>query len=324
MKFIFFLLLMTSSFKVFSNGIITEIRDHQEVFIDVLDTTTLKENEKVLIVSRGTNKAIAFGVISKIDKRSIPASGLVTIVEIIENSLVMVKDIVYPMNYKVMEDKKVPGFASLTLHGDDHIPARFKELAYFGVFTSEGHTLDAKEFLVSPFQVQYGIVNDFGVKMVNALWFDGYANAGIKYRVMRNKYAKITVNTLGAYKVQSQDYIWQVGGVVTLPSNAKFQSHLMANFTFDPQFDDAKATRDLGLFQDSDIRSITEYVTDKWNRVLYGPVYNVEQQTFGGTVSHMWIFDTFHMSLGIATKDFTDLTFGTNGYYYVYDLFWRF
>jgi hypothetical protein len=184
--------------------------------------------------------------------------------------------------------------------------------------------MDKGEMLASPFQLQYGMTDNFGLKMVNALWLDGYVNAGVKFRPVRNKYAKITLNTLGAYKVQSQDYIWQAGGVITLPSNAKFQNHLMVNITLDPQFKEAHATKGLGLFQDSDIRNITEYITDNWNRILYGPVYNVELQTFGGTVSHMWIWDTFHMSLGIATKDFSNLTFGKNGYYYVYDLFWRF
>jgi len=94
--------------------------------------------------------------------------------------------------------------------------------------------------------------------------------------------------------------------------------------TFDPQYDDAKATKDLHLYRDSDIRSITEYMTSRWNRVLYGPVYNVELQTFGGTISYMWIWSTLHASLGIATRDITNLTFGPEGYYYVYDLFWRF
>jgi hypothetical protein len=86
----------------------------------------------------------------------------------------------------------------------------------------------------------------------------------------------------------------------------------------------AKATENLNLYQDSDIRSITEYTTDNWNRILFGPTYNVELQTFGGTVSYMFIWNSFHMSLGIATKDFTELKFGKEGYYYVYDFFWRF
>lgn len=323
MKF-WLLILLLWPWQLWATGQITEIKNGQQVIADIYDTTKIHAHSKVIIISRETNKAIAFGTVLFLDDKVSPSTALISLDELTDQTLVIVKDLVYPLDYELMKEKKVPGFTSLTLQGDETIPARFKELAYFGVFTSEGHTLDKEEILVSPFQLQYGINNDLGLKMVNALWLDGYVNAGLKYRPVRNKYAKITVNTFGAYKVQSQDYIWQTGGVITLPSNAKFQNHLMVNITLDPQFTDAHATKGLGLFQDSDIRNITEYITDGWNRILYGPVYNVELQTFGGTVSHMWIWDNFHMSLGLATKDFSNLTFGKKGYYYVYDLFWRF
>lgn len=325
MIFVFQILLILLFPSVASaNGLVTEIHDSEEVVADIYDASEIQLNRKVIFISRKSNKAIAFGVVKKIDLKVSPHPALIEIEEIIDHSLIMPKDLIYPLNYEMLKDKKVPGFTSLSLHGDNDIPSQFKELASFGVFTSDGHTLDAQEFLISPFQIQYGIINDFGVKMVNALWLDGYANAGIKYRAMRNKYARVTVNTFGAYKIQSQDYIWQAGGVVTLPSNAKFQSHLMMNITLDPQFSEAHATKGFALFQDSDIRSITEYITNDWNRVLYGFAYNVDLQAFGGTVSYMWIWDSFHTSLGIATRDFSNLTVGRDAYYYVYDIFWRF
>ena len=239
--------------------------------------------------------------------------------------MILLGDRVSVFNKEFIKNHKIPGFNSLTLGGGNHVSAQYKELAYFGVFTADGHTLDKEEFLISPFQFQYGITDDFGLKVVNALWFDGYVNAGLKYRAVHNKHAKITINGLGAYKVQKQDWIAQAGGVITLPSNSKFQSHFMGNFIFDPQSTDARATENFKLFRTSDIRSITEYITDDWNRVLYGPVYNVELQTFGGTFSYMWIWSMFHMSLGVATRDFTNLSFGSDsGYYYVYDFFLRF
>lgn len=324
MKQVFVILFFLFSFNAWSNGQIIDIMDPREVIADIYDAAQIKKGSKVIILSRKADLAIAFGTVKNIDLNVSPHVALIQIEEIIDNHMIMPKDLVYPVDYKLMKEKNIPGFASLSLHGDDNIPAKFKELANFGVFTSEGHTLDSQELLLSPFQVQYGVTNDFGVKVVNALWLDGYANLGLKYRAMRNKYGKITVNTLGAYKVQSNDYIWQMGGVITLPQNAKFQNHFMASITVDPQFSDAHATKGLGLFQDSDIRSITEYITDDWNRILYGPTYNVELQTLGGTASYMWIWTTFHMSLGLATKDFTNLTFSKNGYYYVYDFFWRF
>lgn len=324
MKMFFLLCLILAPLLAWSNGQVMEITDPKEIIAEIYDAKRFAAGKRVIIVSRRIKRAIAFGVVKKIDLMVTPFMAQIEIEEVIDNSLMMPKDLIYPVDFQTMKDKEIPGFTSLNLQGDHTIPAKFKELAYFGVFTNEGHTLDRHETLVSLFQVQYGFTNDFGVKVVNALWLDGYANAGLKYRVLRNKYAKITVNTLGAYKIQSNDYIWQTGGVITLPSNAKFQNHLMVNIILDPQFTDAKVTKGLGLFKESDIRSITEYVTDDWNRILYGPTYNVELQTLGGTVSYMWIWNTFHTSLGIATRDFSNLTFGQKGYYYVYDLFWRF
>lgn len=324
MKLILAIFLVLLSFQAFSHGQVTEILHPQEIMADIFDTSKIALNSRVIIYSRKLGKAIAFGIVTKLDTKASPQLAVISIEELIESAVVMKKDVIYPLDFELMKEKKIPGFTSLTLHGDDHIPARFKELAYFGVFTSEGHTLDQKEFLLSPFQLQYGVTNDLGLKMVNTLWLDGYANLGLKYRVLRNKYARITMNTLGAYKIQSQDYIWQVGGVISLPANAKFQNHLMVNITLDPQFADAHATKDLHLFQDSDIRSITEYITNDWGRILYGPTYNVELKTIGGTLSYMWIWDSFHTSIGMATRDFSNLMVGKKGYYYVYDLFWRF
>lgn len=324
MKIILFLFILLISFSAFSNGQVTEITDPDEMLADIYDATKFVKDRKIVIVSRKIKKAVAFGYIKEIDFTKSPVLALIHIDEIIGNSMVLPKDLVYPVDYELMKKEKIPGFVSLSLQGDNKIPAKFKELAYFGVFTNEGHTLDKNESLVSPFQLQYGLTNSLSLKVVNALWLDGYANAGFKFRALRNKYARITANSLVGYKVQSRDYIWQAGGVITLPQNAKFLNHLMINLVIDPQFENAKATSNLGLFQNSDIRSITEYVTDDWNRILYGPTYNVELQTFGGTVSYMWIWDTFHTSLGIATRDFTSLSFGKEGYYYVYDFFWRF
>lgn len=322
-KFFFLFILLYSSF-AFSQAQVKFIHSSDEVLVELNGAEGFFDGKKIVIMSRQKDKIIAVGHVRDSDMTGLPGIVKIQIDEIVDQYLVVPGDNVEILNYRVFKQKKIPGFNSITLDGSQKIPSQFKELVYFGVFTSDGHTLDEGEMMISPFQIQYGATDRFGVKVVNALWLDGYANLGLKYRVMKNKQAKISINGLGAYKVQDQDWISQLGGVITIPSNSKFQSHFMVNATFDPQYSEAKATKDLGLFQDSDIRNITEYMTDNWNRVLYGPVYNVELQTFGGTVSHMWIWDTFHMSLGVATRDFSNLTFNTEAYYYVYDFFWRF
>ena len=322
---LFLIFLLVFSGEVFASYFpIIKLHNRTQVLAEIPDEHGLIEQSMVVIMDEA-DRVIAIGKIRSIDDEARPKTVKVELAEVLDNNVIMIGDRVAVFDKEFIKSHKIPGFNSLTLGGGNRVSAQYKELAYFGVFTSEGHTLDKKEFLISPFQFQYGITDNFGFKVVNALWFDGYVNGGLKYRAVHNKHAKITINGLGAYKVQKQDWIAQAGGVITLPSNSKFQSHFMGNFIFDPQSKESRATDNLNLFRTSDIRSITEYITDDWNRVLYGPVYNVQLQTFGGTVSYMWIWSMFHMSLGVATRDFTNLSFGSDsGYYYVYDFFLRF
>ncbi len=303
---------------------ILKLHNRTQVIAEYNDNKKIAEGETIVVIG-DKEEVIAIGNIQDIERETNPKTLKINILEVLENNVILVGDKVIIFDKDIQKKYKIAGFNSLTLGKGNKADSRFKELAYFGVFTSDGHALDANEYLVSPFQFQYGMTDTMSLKVVNALWFDGYINGGLKYRIVHNKHAKITLNGLGAFKVQQQDWIAQGGGVITLPSNSKFQSHLMGNFIFDPQSLDSRATENLKLFRTSDIRSITEYMTDSWNRVLYGPVYNVELQTFGGTVSYMWIWNTFHLSLGVATRDFTNLSFGSDsGYYYVYDFFLRF
>lgn len=324
MKLFFVLFFVLFSSQVFSQAIVYSLYSPKEILVELFEAEGFQKDKKVVVLSAKEDQIIAIGKITEMELQEFPGKVKVAIEEVVDNLLILEGDGVELLDYKLFKEKNIPGFTSLTIAGDKKIPSEYKDLAYFGVFTSDGHNLDAGEFLISPFQMQYGLDDKWGLKVVNALWFDGYANIGAKRQVFKNRFAKLTLNGLGAFKIQDQDWIAQLGGVITLPVNSKFQQHLMFNGTFDPQYDNAKATKDLHLFRDSDIRSITEYMTSRWNRVLYGPVYNVELQTFGGTISHMWIWSSFHASLGIATRDITNLTFDSKGYYYVYDLFWRF
>lgn len=325
LKILLTTLFLTSLGTAFAQGKITYINNRTQLLAEMKSVEGFEVGEKVIILSEDDQSLLGFGTVHDIQRETSPITMKIDILEIVDNSLINVGDIIETASIETFKDHEIPGFNSLTLSNSRKIPSRYKELVYLGVFTSEGHTLEKSETLISPFQIQYGITDKFGAKIVNALWLDGYVNAGLKYQVLHNKYAKLTLNSFGAYKIERQDWIGQFGGVLTLPQNAKFQNHFAATFTFDPQFSQANATKDLGLFQDSDIRNITEYILDNWNRILYGPVYNVELQAFGGTVSYMWIWDHFHMSLGLATKDFANFTIGgTKGYYYVYDFFWRF
>ncbi len=322
----FFLLtfiLLTSSL-AWSQAKVSSFYTNRSVIVEVYENDLYPVEERVLIISQFEQKIVAFGTVLTKYVESVPVRALIEIDEVVDHQMVLTGDFVYPLEKESIEKYKVPGFLSLTLNGDRHLPAKYKELPYYGVFTSDGHALDKKEWLMGLVQFQYGITNNLTVKSSNALSIDGYINLGAKYQIIRNQHAKFSLNSLGAHNTEQKDWIFQAGGTLTLPTNSKYQTHFVFNLMFDKQEKKGSNTEDFNLFKDSEIRNIYEYITDSWNRILLGPTYNFTLQTVGGTLSYMWVWDSFHMSLGIGTRDFTELRFGTDGYYPQFDLFWRF
>ncbi len=298
--------------------------DENSVLVKLDPEHGFKKDERVVILSRTQGSLIAIGKVKKLQLEQYPEMAVVEIEEIIGNKLVLPSDAVERLTVEVLEKHHIMGHISLMLGQERTIPARYKDLAYMGVFNSDGHTLADKEWLVSIPQVQYGLTDSFTVKVLTGLYLDGFANIGAKARVMRNHWGQLTLNALTSRQVNRDDWVFQTGLVLTLPSNGRFQSHLVINARIEGIEEDNPEVDKLNLFPESDIRTIYEYVTDDWDRLLFGPSFNFQNQSVGGTISHMWIWDTFHLNLGIATKDVSELKFDKDGYYILLDFFWRF
>ncbi len=324
MKFTVLLLIALFVFPAFSFNQVDSALDQKAVIVKLDPEHDFAKGERVVILSRTQGSLVAIGKVKKIQKDQYPEMAIVEIEEIIGNKLILPSDAVERLTAEILEKHHVTGHISLMLGQERQIPARYKDLAYMGVFNSDGHTLADKEWLVSIPQVQYGLTDSFTVKVLTGLYLDGFANIGAKARVMRNQWGQLTLNALTSRQVNRDDWVFQTGLVLTLPSNGRFQSHLVINARIEGIEEDNPEVDKLNLFPESDIRTIYEYVTDDWDRVLFGPSFNFENQSVGGTLSHMWIWDTFHLNLGIATKDVSKLKFDEDGYYVLFDFFWRF
>jgi len=298
--------------------------DHKAVMVKLDPEHGFTKNERVVIISRSQGSLVAIGMVKRLQQDQFPETATVEVEEIIGNKLILPGDAVEHLTVETLEKHHVTGHISLMLGQERSIPAKYKDLAYMGVFNSDGHTLADKEWLVSIPQVQYGISDTFTVKVLTGLYLDGFANIGAKARVMRNHWGQLTLNALTSRQVNRDDWVFQSGLVLTLPSNGRFQSHLVINARIEGIEEDNPEVDKLNLFPESDIRTIYEYVTDDWDRLLFGPLFNFQTQSVGGTISHMWIWDTFHLNLGIATKDVSELKFDKDGYYVLFDFFWRF
>lgn len=319
------LLALISCFNAFAYHQVESTLDPHTILVRLDPSHELKDGHKVVVLSSADNVLVAIGVVKDFSAGDDGIEkAIVAIEEVIENRLIMPNDPVEPLTDEMLAKYHVTGHISLMLGQEEKIPARYKDLAYMGVFNSDGHTLADKEWLVSIPQVQYGLTDSFTVKVLTGLYLDGFANLGGKLRVMRNHWGQLTLNSLASRQVNREDYVFQSGLVLTLPSNGRFQSHLIINARIEDIEEDNPEVDKLNLFPQSDIRTIYEYVTDDWDRLLFGPLFNFETQTVGGTISHMWIWDTFHFNLGVATKDVSEFELSSKGYNIIFDFFWRF
>ena len=284
----------------------------------------LAKGDKIIILTQEKQELVAIGNVTEILVSDTPHRAVVDVVEILGSNQIMVGDAVEKLNPDNLKRYHVPGYFSLVLGDNEKVPSKYKDLAYMGVFNSDGHTLAKNEWLVSLTSVQYGISNPFTIKATHSLYLDGYANLGFKSRLMKNRFGHLTMNGLLARQINRPDWASSLGLILTMPSNEKFQSHLIINANLEGLDEDKAEVKKLNIFPDSDVRTIYEYVTDDWNRFLFGPSFNFETRTVGGTLSYMWIWDTFHLNLGLGSKDVSELEFKSGGYYLLFDFFWRF
>jgi len=322
-KFIaLFLLLLTHSAWAFNK--VENFIERRRILVTLDMEYELQKGDRVIVLTQEKQELVALGNITEILISDLPHRAVVAVDEILGTNQILIGDAVEKLTPQNLERYHVQGYLSLVLADEKGIPSKYKDLAYLGVFNSDGHTLAEKEWLISLTSVQYGIADPFTIKANHALYLDGYANIGFKSRLMRNRFGHLTMNGLLGRQINRDDWASTVGMVLTIPSNEKFQSHLVINANIEGLDEDKAEVKKLNIFPDSDVRTIYEYITDDWDRFLFGPSFNFESRTVGGTVSHMWIWDTFHLNLGIGTKDVSELEFKSGGYYVLFDFFWRF
>src|SRR5690606_9961818 len=146
MKLFFAFLIVLFSSQVFSQAIVYSLHSSTEILVEVFEAEGFKTGKKVVVLSAKEDQIIAIGKITDIALEEFPGKVKVKIEEVVDNLLILEGDGVELLDYELFREKKIPGFTSLTIGGDKKIPSEYKDLAYFGVFTSDGHNLDAQEF----------------------------------------------------------------------------------------------------------------------------------------------------------------------------------
>jgi hypothetical protein len=90
-------------------------------------------------------------------------------------------------------------------------------------------------------------------------------------------------------------------------------------------FEDAENTTAIKSLGTSSLQTGYEIILDHWDRILVGPSYNFEKKSVGGYLSYLKIFDRMHISFSLNSTDIAKLKYSTtDGYFFLFDAYWRF
>lgn len=225
------------------------------------------------------------------------------------------------------ENNRYKGTTDLIIKkGTKETSSKYKPLFTQGIAVGEtAETLWEDEFLITWYgQVNYGWKEWLTVSSIIPADILGAYNATIKSRLYQSasnnfagglNFARIpnenrsTLN-LNIYwdSISSESVISH-----TLLSVALFSFEDAANAT---------AIKSLGT---SSFQTGYEFILDNWDRVLLGPSYNFESKAVGGYLSYVKIWDQFHLSFSLNSTDITSLKYAPeDGYYLLFDAYWRF
>ena len=209
---------------------------------------------------------------------------------------------------------------------EQFISARYKSLFTQGPTIGEtAQTLWQNESILTVYGLYYYGLTDYltmGLFLPNL--FFGSFNWTMKSKLIESD-ANIISAGLTYIKVPQQNYstlnlnfYWDSIGNESTLSHTFFS---LAVLTWDGAID-TSAIKSAGT---SSLQTGYEFILSDWNRLLIGPSYNFEKKSIGGYMSYVHIWDKFHLQWGLGATNLSQFTSDPrNGYYLMFDSYWRF
>ncbi|WP_347357483.1 hypothetical protein [Bdellovibrio sp.] len=225
------------------------------------------------------------------------------------------------------ENHKYKGTTDLIIKkGTKETSSKYKPLFTQGIAVGEtAETLWEGEYLITWFgQVNYGWKEWLTVSTIIPADLLGAYNATGKMRVYQSasnnfaaglNFARIPSETRSTLNL---NIYWD-----SISSESVISHTLLSVALF--SFEDAQNATAIKSLGTSSFQTGYEFILDDWNRVLLGPSYNFESKAVGGYLSYVKIWDQFHFSLSLNSTNITSVKFAPeDGYYILFDAYWRF
>lgn len=236
------------------------------------------------------------------------------------NGLIRIDDAVESIDlsdFEKSKDQMSQGRHDLVIRGKRFISAKYKPQVYLGALTGQtAATLESGEFFVGLALLGYGLGETLQLSTQPFLNVLGESNLQLKWQAIENEDFRISLGAESRYNLEYKRAIGSFSVYWDTFSNSKFLTYNQLRIT----------SGDSELYQrrtSAEFSVNYGYITNRWNRIIFGPNIDIQRETLGGLLSYQWVWDHFHSALTLQARDFTNLKFGSEGYLVYLDLWWR-
>jgi hypothetical protein len=236
------------------------------------------------------------------------------------NGMIRVDDAVESIDltdFEKSKDQMSEGRHDLVIRGRRNLSAKYKPQVYLGALAGQtAATLEKDEFFLGPGLIGFGLQENLqlGTQPVsNAL---GEANLHLKWKVTENEDYRVSVGLEPRYNLDARRWIGSFSISWDTFSNSKFLTYNQLRVT-------SGESEVYGRKTSAEFSVNYGYITNRWNRIIFGPNIDIRQETLGGLLSYQWVWDHFHSAITLQARDFTNLKFGSEGYLVYLDFWWR-
>ena len=316
-----FLLLFTHTAKggTQDHGRILSIPSSNEISVQLDSNDPTQPGELLLIRSQDRKEILGYAEVISVD--SSKSSILARVRSHASNALIRINDEVERIDLTDSDrskDQMKQGRHDLVVRGNKRISAKYKPQVYLGALAGQtAATLEETEVFLGPGLIAYGINETLQVStqpFLNAL---GEANFHVKWQFFQNEDYRISLGAESRFNLDHKRSIGSASLYWDTFSNSKFLTYNQLRITTgESELHERRTSAEFSVNYG--------YITNRWNRILFGPSIDFREETLGGLLSFQWVWDRFTSAFTIQARDFTKMEFGSEGYLLYLDFWWRF
>ncbi|NDG86189.1 MAG: hypothetical protein EBX52_14260 [Proteobacteria bacterium] len=220
-------------------------------------------------------------------------------------------------DFEKSKDQMSQGRHDLVIRGKRRISAKYKPQVYLGALTGQtAATLESDEFFLGLGMLGFGMNETLQISTQPFLDALGEANVHLKWKAYENQDFRLSLGLEPRYNFDSRRAIGSFSVYWDTFSNSKFLTYNQLRITTgESEIYERRTSAEFSVNYG--------YITNHWNRILFGPSIDIQKETLGGLLSFQWVWDRFHSAFTLQARDFTNLRFGSEGYLAYLDFWWR-